>query len=702
MTAFVRGPDRSWMEDAHAGRGVPRPVGPAADDDEAKRQELMEQLDRDENLAGYRRPGLLGCYLRGRWLHAQLMPSGPPFDPDEALASYLEEAVDHGCPELATAAAKELEDQESDAASRHAGDSRTAKAAADDPDRAHVGPVYWDRPDHVGVGRLRWGGEDWRMVDYQADLTLHQGLLDQLANPPEDPSRPAQEHRQCLLLHVAAGILWSDKATEPDPQAVQDLALRLRTEMYSQAAIAAAALGPPPPAMGQAEADLRTFIHDLVHRDHDKDYRSLAAFPPAEAEHVAFHILRVSHRGGYTGESVYGWHFDEGTSPHVWLLVHRGHMRLLVPPKGPGASPIRRAPDPRSGFTELFAAGWEAHLLAGSGDPPSITARSLEACPRCPVPGATYTWRTGFEANAFGRAPLPVGKIGADPVRPVQMTDLPERKVTDSELRAWLTGTETGQDQSQTFEECLLHGCDFLEVWGGVGRTTHAVAHRGGRALIVGLAWGHDLGEAEQRNFLYALQRRVRPKHAWFAFPCTAFCCWVRLNRAQGCDLDARRREGLRHLRTTLAAVQLQVQLNLHATMENPLSSMAWKEPAMAKETSLPHWHAVRLDQCAMGLTGPGGGLHLKPTSIRTTCPLMAAAMSKRCSGDHPHETVEGSATGLSAMYPPKLALAIASVVVPTKATKVGGGGSLTNSLAMSARRTRPVRTRRLVSTWKP
>ena len=64
-------------------------------------------------------------------------------------------------------------------------------------------------------------------------------------------------------------------------------------------------------------ADLRTFIHDLVHRDHDKDYRSLAAFPSKAAEHLACHILRVSHRGVYLGESLYGWDFDESSSPHV-------------------------------------------------------------------------------------------------------------------------------------------------------------------------------------------------------------------------------------------------------------------------------------------------------------------------------------------------------------------------------------------------
>ena len=87
----------------------------------------------------------------------------------------------------------------------------------------------------------------------------------------------------------------------------------------------------------------------------------------------------------------------------------------------------------------------------------------------------------------------------------------------------------------------------------------------------------------------------------------------------------------------------------------------------MASELSQPPWLAVRLDQCAVGLTGLAGGLHLKPTAIRTTCLAMAQAFNLRCSGDHPHEIVEGKATGLSAMYSPQLARRIANVVVPTK-----------------------------------
>ena len=155
---------------------------------------------------------------------------------------------------------------------------------------------------------------------------------------------------------------------------------------------------------------------------------------------------------------------------------------------------------------------------------------------------------------------------------------------------------------------------------------------------------------------------KVKPRYVWLAFPCTAFCCWVRLNPSQGCDLAGRRREGKRRLRTTQAA-QLQKRLGGHVALENPLTSLAWRDTDLAAELSQPPWLSVQLDQCAVGLTGPAGGLRLKPAAIRNTCPAMAQALNLRCSGDHPHEVVEGKATGLSAMYSAQLARRIALVV---------------------------------------
>ena len=327
-------------------------------------------------------------------------------------------------------------------------------------------------------------------------------------------------------------------------------------------------------------------------------------------------------------------------APHVWLLVHRGHMRqLLIPPGLAKGANSRRAPDRDMGFAQIYAAGWEARLLAGVSDPPSVLAKAVEACPRCPSASLDFhSWRTGLETYAFGRAPLPEFKIGAEPIRAIETHDIDNANMSDAELQQWLRGIPTGSDQTTALADCLQHGCDFLEIWGGTGKTTQAVPQRGRRALVIGLEWGHDLGEAKQRAYLFALMKRVKPRYVWLAFPCTAFCCWARLNRSQGCDLG-RQRKGKRHLRTTLQAAQLQKRLGGHVALENRLTSLAWRDADLAAELSQPPWLSVRLDQCAVGLTGPAGGLHLKPTAIRTTCPVMAQALNLRCSGDHPHET---------------------------------------------------------------
>ena len=209
--------------------------------------------------------------------------------------------------------------------------------------------------------------------------------------------------------------------------------------------------------------------------------------------------------------------------------------------------------------------------MAGVGDPPSVLAEALEACPRCPSANLDFhSWRTGLETYAFGRAPLPELKIGAEPVRAVETHDLDNAKMSDAQLQQWLRGIPTGSDQTTTLADCFRHGCDFIEVWGGTGGTTQAVAQHGGGALAIGLAWGHDLGEAKQRAYVFALMKRVKQRYVWLAFPCTAFCCWVRLNRSQGCDLAGRQREGKRHLRTTLQAAQLQKRLRGHVALENP------------------------------------------------------------------------------------------------------------------------------------
>ena len=88
------------------------------------------------------------------------------------------------------------------------------------------------------------------------------------------------------------------------------------------------------------------------------------------------------------------------------------------------------------------------------------------------------------------------------------------------------------------------------------------------------------------------------------------------------------------------------------------------KETLTVKALASPTWLRARLDQCQTGLSSPAGGLHLKPTLIRTTDPRMQQALSLVCPRIHPHDPVEGAATQQSAMYSPHMASLIADVVL--------------------------------------
>ena len=117
-------------------------------------------------------------------------------------------------------------------------------------------------------------------------------------------------------------------------------------------------LGEMPDEMTRAEADVRVFIHDFIHYNHDKDYRCLVAFPTDHFEAVKFHIVRMDQQGELTAEDITGLLHRNGKDPEVWLLVANGHMRLLGKPKGAEEPPLIR---------DVLAAGWEVHLEAAEG-----------------------------------------------------------------------------------------------------------------------------------------------------------------------------------------------------------------------------------------------------------------------------------------------------------------------------------------------
>ena len=196
----------------------------------------------------------------------------------------------------------------------------------------------------------------------------------------------------------------------------------------------------------------------------------------------------------------------------------------------------------------------------------------------------------------------------------------------------------------------------------------------------------------------------MKPKDLWASFPCSPFCAWIRLAVLRNCDMTLRLKEGRLHLGFSLELVEMQRREGRHGHLENPLTSSAWNEPQAVKVLSPSDWLRARLDQCQTGLSSPSGGLHLKPTLIRTTDELMQHTLSLTCPRVHPHDPVEGSATSQSAMYSPHLADLIASVVlhpsrVPATMAKVGGGWSRFFALSQSGGH---VRGEFLARMWPP
>ncbi|CAK9112077.1 Uncharacterized protein SCF082_LOCUS51975, partial [Durusdinium trenchii] len=354
------------------------------------------------------------------------------------------------------------------------------------------------------------------------------------------------EARQCLLLHCSAGYLYENYGKVPSWDEVQKQTNEMRKELIGQAAEAGRRLGECPDMMPRSEADLRVFVHDLLHWSHDKDYRTLASFPSSLLLDRTLHVIRMASDGDLSREVITGALSSGHGSQQIHLLVHHGHMRLLVPNKLECKPPIIR---------EVIAAGWECHLEAAHGSEASVRARDYLLCPRCAQPEEVPR-RSG------NRPPSVLGlhlcsdaseRIGEWKPGVLESKDLTHDTWTDAELAEWLG------PQADVFNQALDKGLDFLEVYAGKARASHAVLAHGGLALYLGLDHGQDFRKAQDRSVGRALVRRLRPRHLWGAFPCTPFCAWIRLAILRNCDMTLRLKEGRMHLRYILDLCGIQV-----------------------------------------------------------------------------------------------------------------------------------------------
>ena len=125
--------------------------------------------------------------------------------------------------------------------------------------------------------------------------------------------------------------------------------------MVRQALEAEAIMGEAGHRVTPIENELRTYTHDIVKANHDKDFRSLAAFPLAELEDCKLVVVRADYKGDAVVETVTGTLWQPGGWV-LWTLIWRGHMVLLEPPESlqPGVFLERRQPHDTPALGFLF------------------------------------------------------------------------------------------------------------------------------------------------------------------------------------------------------------------------------------------------------------------------------------------------------------------------------------------------------------
>ena len=105
-----------------------------------------------------------------------------------------------------------------------------------------------------------------------------------------------------------------------------------------------------------------------------------AAFPSKSLEKHAVAVVRCDFYGRTITEVVVGAAFNAEPINLVWLLIHRGHMRLLRPPPGDMLAGLAQA---ESRILDLPSLGWEAFLELAMGDPMDVLSKNVPPCQRC-------------------------------------------------------------------------------------------------------------------------------------------------------------------------------------------------------------------------------------------------------------------------------------------------------------------------------
>lgn len=106
----------------------------------------------------------------------------------------------------------------------------------------------------------------------------------------------------------------------------------------------------------------------------------LACLPLAALRAAVLVFLRIDYAGGFVVETVTGEDAD-ASSKYPWVLIHRGHMRLLVPPSDVDGktwlSQLARPP------LDTPSHGWEFYIDRAREEPATVGGDVARGCRSC-------------------------------------------------------------------------------------------------------------------------------------------------------------------------------------------------------------------------------------------------------------------------------------------------------------------------------
>ena len=155
---------------------------------------------------------------------------------------------------------------------------------------------------------------------------------------------------------------------------------------------------------------------------------------------------------------------------------------------------------------------------------------------------------------------------------------------------------------------------------------------------------GWDLKSPKVEKEAWDYLHRVNPDFIAVAWPCTEWTIMQNANQktwTQKQVLLARRVEARKLLRFTRRVTLWQARSGRAILGENPLLSLAWKEPDIID--AFGHLDEAICDQCQYGLRHPENGMPIKKPTRFVGQAEVVSELHHRCPGDHQHHQIEGT-----------------------------------------------------------